>query len=75
MVILAIVIISALAYFNIDLRTIFERPEVQKIWSIIVFAWVAYIKPVLMYLWMNLGTLPNILDIPTGTTATSTVSF
>lgn len=51
---LAIVIIGALAYFNIDLRTIlgtiFENPIVQKIWGIAVVAWVSYLKPLLGYL-------------------------
>jgi hypothetical protein len=35
-VLLAIIIIAALAYFNIDLRSVFENPIVQKIWNIFV---------------------------------------
>lgn len=63
-VILAIVVIATLAYFNIDLRTIFNRPEVQKVWNIVVIAWTIYIKPMLTYLWTNIG-LPNIPTTPT----------
>ncbi|MBI5401022.1 MAG: hypothetical protein HZB12_02830 [Candidatus Yonathbacteria bacterium] len=57
-VLLAIIIIAGLAYFNIDLRTIFARPEVQKVWHIFIVAWTAYIKPLLVYLWTNIGVLP-----------------
>lgn len=51
---MAIVIIGALAYFNVDLRTIlgtvFENPVIQKIWGIAVVAWASYIKPLFIYL-------------------------
>ncbi len=60
-VLLAIVIIAALAYFNIDLRavvgSIFENPIVQKVWHIFVIAWNAYIKPLLVYLWTSISAL------------------
>lgn len=55
-VVLAIVVIAALAYFNIDLRTIGESPIVQKIWNTLVVAWVTYIKPLIMYLWMMISS-------------------
>lgn len=55
-VILAIVIIAALAYFNIDLRTIFQTPLVQKIWNTFVTLWVSFIKPMIMYLWGMVST-------------------
>lgn len=58
-VLLAIVIIAALAYFNIDLRTIFENPIVQKIGSIFVVAWTEYIKPLLVYLYTSIYGLFN----------------
>lgn len=58
-VLLAIIIIAALAYFNIDLRTIFENPVVQKIGSIFVTAWVTYIKPLLVYLYTSISGLFN----------------
>lgn len=54
-VILAIGIIAALAYFNIDLRTIlgtiFGNPVVQTVWNLFVFAWTALIKPILIFIW------------------------
>lgn len=60
---LAIVIIGALAYFNIDLRailgTIFGNPIVQKVWHIFVVAWVSYIKPLLVYLVASIVGLFN----------------
>lgn len=58
-VLLAIVIIAALAYFNIDLRTIFESPIVQKIGSILAVAWTEYIKPLFVYLYTNISGLFN----------------
>lgn len=56
-VLLAIVIIAALAYFNIDLRTIAQNPIIQNIWGILVIAWTTYIKPLLMYLWTSIPGL------------------
>lgn len=53
-VILAIVIIAALAYFNIDLRTIFARPEIQKVWHIFVIAFDTYLKPMFVYLFTSI---------------------
>jgi len=58
-VLLAIVIIAALAYFNIDLRTIFENPIVQKIGSIFVVAWSEFIKPLIVYLYTSIYGLFN----------------
>ncbi len=58
-VLLAIVVISALAYFNIDLRTIFENSIVQKLGSIFVVAWIEYIKPLLVYLYTSIYGLFN----------------
>lgn len=57
-VLLAIITIAALSYFNIDLRTIFARPEVQKIWNILVIGWVTYLKPFIVYIWTSIGVLP-----------------
>lgn len=60
---LAVVIIGALAYFNIDLRTIlgtiFENPIIQKIWGIAVVAWVSYLKPLFAYLVASIVGLFN----------------
>lgn len=58
-VFLAIIIIATLAYFNIDLRAIFESPIVAKIGNIFVTAWVTYIKPLLMYLYKSIYGLFN----------------
>lgn len=63
-VLLAIIIIAALGYFNIDFRTIFENPIVQKIWHIFVVAWDTFLKPMFTYLWTSIGDISN--------TATST---
>lgn len=57
-VLLAIIIIAGLAYFNIDLRTIFENPVVHKVVNILIVVWVSYVKPLLMYLWTSIGVLP-----------------
>jgi len=48
-VLLAIIIIATLAYFNIDLRAIFESPIIQKFWHILVVAWDTYLKPLFVY--------------------------
>lgn len=56
-ILLAIVIIAALAYFNIDLRTLFENPVVQKIWHILVVTWDTYLKPMLVYLYTAIYSL------------------
>lgn len=56
-VLLAIIVIAALAYFNIDIRSVFENPIVQKIWSIFVVAWDTFIKPLLIFLWTSISGL------------------
>lgn len=56
-VVLAIVIIAALSYFNIDLHSLGSNPIVQKVWGVLVVAWAAYIKPLLMYLWTSIPGL------------------
>ena len=58
-VLLAIVTIAALAYFNIDLRAVFENPIVQKIGSIFVVALTEFIKPLIMYLYTSIYGLFN----------------
>jgi hypothetical protein len=72
-VLLAIIIIATLAYFNIDIRSIFDSPIVQKVWHIVATAWAVYIKPILVYIWTNIGVLPSIPAIPP--TATSTIAI
>ena len=56
-ILIAIVIIGALAYYNVDLRTIFAQPIFQKIWSIFLVAWITYIKPLAMYIWASINGL------------------
>lgn len=56
-VLLAIVAIALLGYFNIDLRTIFDRPEVQKIWNIFVVAYTSYLKPMFIYLFTSISAI------------------
>lgn len=56
-VLLAIIVIALLGYFNIDLRTFFEHPIVQKIWNIFVVAYTSYIKPLIIYLWTSFNGL------------------
>lgn len=58
-VLLAIIIIAALAYFNIDLKTIFENPIVAKIGSIFVVAWTEFVKPLIVYLYTSIYGLFN----------------
>ena len=56
-VLLAIVVIAALSYFNIDLKTFFETPVVKQIIGIFVTAWVSFIKPLLMFLYTSINGL------------------
>lgn len=58
-VIIAVVAIATLAYFNIDLRVIFENPIIQKISHIFVVAWVSYLKPLLAYFYTSIFGLFN----------------
>ena len=49
-IVIAIVIIGALAYYNIDLRTILEKiftsPLFQTIWEFLKNIWFEYLAPV-----------------------------
>lgn len=58
-VILAIITIAALGYFNIDLRSVIDIPIVQKIWNIFVVGWTTYLQPFVMYLWTSFNGLRN----------------
>lgn len=58
-IVLAVVVIATLAYFNIDLRAIFENPITQKIWHILVVAWNNYLEPMFTYLWTSISALFN----------------
>lgn len=52
-IILAVVAIAALAYFNVDVRGFFENPQIQKLIVILKGAWVNYLVPLFMYLWTS----------------------
>jgi hypothetical protein len=47
---LAIIIIALLAYFKVDLHTIFGQTIFQKFLNIFIVAWGTYVKPLLVYL-------------------------
>ncbi|MFZ2303394.1 MAG: hypothetical protein WAV98_01220 [Minisyncoccia bacterium] len=56
-VLLAIIAIAALGYFNIDLRSVFESPIIQKVWNIFVVAWATYMKPMITYLFTSISAV------------------
>lgn len=56
-ILLAIVLIALMGYFNIDLRAVFESPVIQKITNIAVVAWVSYIKPLIVYLYTSISSV------------------
>ncbi len=49
-ILLAIIVIATLAYFNFDLRSILDTPIIQNIWSIFNGAWHSYLVPLWGYL-------------------------
>ncbi len=49
-IILVIIAIATLAYFNVDVRGFFENDGIQKVLSIIKGAWSNYIVPLFEYL-------------------------
>lgn len=54
-ILVAIVIIGALAYYNVDLRAILEKifssPLIQTIWEFIKNIWFSYLSPILTPVW------------------------
>ena len=59
-ILLAIIIIAALAYFNVDVRSIIENPGVQKVLAILKGAWVNYLWPLFTHLWTILAGFFNL---------------
>ncbi len=59
MILLAIIVIATLSYFNIDLRSIFDMPIIQNIWSIFKGAWYSYLVPLWGYLVTSVTGLFN----------------
>lgn len=50
-IVLAIVIIAVLAYFNVDLRKLVEEtPVLKQIWTILVGAWNGFLVPLWHFL-------------------------
>ncbi len=49
-ILLAIIVIATLAYFNVDLRSALDKPIIQNIWGIIKGAWLSYLAPLWGYL-------------------------
>ena len=58
-VLLVIVVITAFAYFNVDLRGILDNPIIQKIWVIIKGAWYSYLVPLWGYLVTSVTAIFN----------------
>ncbi len=58
-ILLAIIVIGALAYFNVDLRGILDTPIIQNIWGIIKGAWLSYVAPLWGYLVTSVTGLFN----------------
>ncbi len=58
-VLLAIIVIVALAYFNIDVRGIIDTPIIQKVFVVLKGVWYGYIAPLLGYLWTSIVGLFN----------------
>ena len=57
-IVLAVVIIAVLAYFNIDLRKFVEEtPVLKQIWAILVAAWNGFLVPLGHFLWTSITGL------------------
>lgn len=60
-ILIAVVIIGALAYFNVDLREILHKIFIsqlfQDIWFFIQGVWSNYIMPIWIFLKTNIGSL------------------
>ncbi len=58
-ILVAIVVIATLSYFNIDVRNILDTPIIQKIWLILKGAWTGYFIPLGAYLLSSITGLFN----------------
>ena len=56
-ILLAIIVIAALAYFNVDVRGILANPGVQKVIAIFAGAWNNFLVPLGHYLWTSIANL------------------
>jgi hypothetical protein len=57
MILVAIVIIATLAYFNVDVRGILDNPGVKKVWDVLRGAWINYLMPLFTYLWTSVASI------------------
>jgi len=51
MIIIFILVIATLAYFNVDLAAIIESKPVQVIWSFVKTVWSNFVAPSIEYIW------------------------
>jgi len=54
MVVIFILLVAALAYFNIDLKTLVESEPVQAIWGFVETLWTNFVGPAIDYIWNNI---------------------
>ncbi len=53
-IVIFILLIATLAYFNIDISSIIESKPVQVIWSFTKTVWTNFVTPSVEYLWNNI---------------------
>ncbi|MEK7460262.1 MAG: hypothetical protein AAB628_01790 [Patescibacteria group bacterium] len=60
-IVIVLIAIALLAYFNVDVRTAGDSIFVflGKVWIIIKGAWIQYLAPLGTYLWMSITGLFN----------------
>ncbi len=56
-IILAIIVIATLAYFNIDVRGIVQNAGVQKVLAIFIGAWNNYLVPMWHFIWTGVTNI------------------
>ncbi len=54
MIVIFILVIATLAYFNISISAIVESKPVQVIWSFTQTVWTNFVAPSVEYLWNNI---------------------
>lgn len=57
-IILIVILIIVLSYFNIDIRGIIETPQTQEnlsyVWGVVIFVWTEYLSSPVLYFWNNI---------------------
>ena len=53
-IVIFILVIATLAYFNIDISAIIESKPVQAIWSFTQTVWTNFVAPAAEYIWNNI---------------------